>query len=184
MRIPVKATVPSARRIAAAGLLAAGLIAATAGGAQAARPKPGGSVPDELKPPAGNVPAATFNASGVQVYECSGGEWTFVEPAATLTDSRGRPVAIHFRSPTWQSTVDSSLVEASAVANVPVAGTIPLLLLKATENRGDGLFGRVTYIQRLATSGGAAPGGSCEDGETKGVPYKAKYRFFVKGTKR
>lgn len=183
MRISVKATVSSAGRIAAAGLLAAGLLAASAGAAHAATPKPGGSVPAELRPPAGNVAAATFNASGVQVYECSGGEWTFVEPAATLTDSRGRPVAIHFRGPTWQSTTDSSLVEARAVANVPVNGTIPLLLLEATENRGDGLFGRVTYIQRLATSGGAAPSGSCEDGDTKGVPYKAKYRFFVKGRK-
>jgi hypothetical protein len=53
------------------------------------------------------------------------------------------------------------------------------LLLKAATNRGDGIFGKVSYIQRLNTSGGLAPAGACTDGKTTGVPYTAKYRFFT-----
>jgi hypothetical protein len=60
-----------------------------------------------------------------------------------------------------------------------VPGSIAQLLLQASKNRGAGLFGKVTYVQRLATSGGAAPTGSCTDGQTSGVPYRAEYRFYV-----
>ncbi len=180
LRSNVKTMGSSLRRAASIGLLATGLVAASVGSAHAAgTPGRGTPVPPELKPPAGNVLAGTFSASGVQVYACNGGTWSFVEPVATLTSSRGRTEAIHFRGPSWQSTTDGSLVVAKAVANKPVTGTIPLLLLEATDNSGDGLFGRVTYIQRLATSGGAAPADSCEDGDTEGVPYRAQYRFFV-----
>ncbi|MEV5409991.1 DUF3455 domain-containing protein [Thermopolyspora sp. NPDC052614] len=180
MRSLAKTTGSSLRRAASIGLLATGLVAASVGSAHAtATPGHGAPVPPELKPPAGHVLAKAFSASGVQVYECNGGTWSFVEPAASLTDARGRTAAIHFRGPTWQSTTDGSLVVGKAVANKPVTGTIPLLLLEATDNRGDGLFGRVTYIQRLATQGGAAPTGPCEDGDTEGVPYRAQYRFFV-----
>lgn len=184
MRISAKASVSSLRRVAAAGLLATGLIAAFTGGAAAeAGPRPGDRVPSELRPPAGNVSAGTFDARGVQIYECSGGEWKFVEPVATLFGANGRPEAIHFRGPSWQSLRDGSLVEAKAIANVPVRGTIPLLLLEATKTRGDGLFGRVTFIQRLSTSGGAAPTEGCDEGEVRGVPYRAQYRLFVKNAR-
>jgi hypothetical protein len=70
-------------------------------------------------------------------------------------------------------------VEAGAVASSPVPGSIPELLLQSRRNRGDGLFGAVTYLQRLRTSGGVAPAGACTDGATTGVPYRADYRFFA-----
>jgi hypothetical protein len=63
-----------------------------------------------------------------------------------------------------------------------VTGSIPQLLLKATVNRGTGVFGSVTYINRLDTSGGAAPTGSCISGQTVGVPYTAQYLFYVAGS--
>jgi hypothetical protein len=142
----------------------------------------GPAVPPNLVPPAGQMLTADFAASGVQVYRCTTGTWTFVEPAANLlgraTQTGGIQSAIHFRGPSWESTGDGSLVEARVVATSPVPGSIPQLLLQATMNRGDGIFGHVTYIQRLGTSGGAAPTGACTDGQTSGVPYQAEYRFY------
>lgn len=142
------------------------------------------SVPPALEPPPGNMLSAVFRANGVQVYQCNAGAWAFVEPAAALR-GRGRHIrhgalsAIHFRGPSWESTDDGSLVEAKVVASSPVDGSIPELLLQATRNRGVGVFGQASYVQRLATSGGVAPGGACADGATVGVPYRALYRFFV-----
>jgi Protein of unknown function (DUF3455) len=142
--------------------------------------------PPALNPPAGQVLVADFAASGVQVYQCTSAAWVFVEPAANLLGwakgSSGPRTVIHFRGPSWESTNDGSLVEAKAKVNLPVTGSIPQLLLESTRNRGDGLFGHVSYIQRLATSGGAAPAGACTEGQTTGVPYRARYRFFAPAT--
>jgi hypothetical protein len=141
-------------------------------------------VPIEIAVPAGNVPIADLHAEGVQIYQCTGAAWVFLEPAASLagrttTRPRTAQTAIHFRGPSWESTTDGSLVTATAVANSPVPGSIAQLLLKAATNRGDGIFGKVSYIQRLNTTGGAMPTGACTDGKTAAVPYTAKYRFFV-----
>ena len=139
-------------------------------------------VPPALAVPAGQALTAAFAAQGVQVYQCTAGAWVFVEPAASLigqaTAARGLQTAVHFRGPSWESTTDGSLVTATSVANSPVPGSIPQLLLKAATNRGTGIFGKVSYIQRLNTTGGAAPAGTCTDGKTTGVPYTARYRFY------
>jgi hypothetical protein len=143
------------------------------------------AVPPALVPPTGHVLSSVFRAHGVQVYQCTAGAWTFLEPAANLTGRvkgpyrAGRHTAIHFRGPSWESTKDGSLVEAKVVASSPVPGSIPQLLLQATKTRGDGAFGHVTYVQRLATSGGVTPTGACPDGHSTGVAYQAEYRFYV-----
>ena len=144
------------------------------------------SVPPQLEPPAGNSLSAVFTGSGVQIYQCGNGAWSLLEPAAQLAGvavpGGAFCTAIHFRGPSWESTQDRSRVQASPIASQPVAGAIPELLLKATSNRGDGTFGRVSYIQRLATKGGVAPAGACADGQTIAVPYSATYRFFAPAT--
>lgn len=141
------------------------------------------SVPPGLKPPTGNVLAAQFVGIGVQVYQCTAGAWVFHEPAANLVGhAAGKPgvqTAIHYAGPTWQSTTDGSLVQGTAVASSPVPGSIPQLLLKATTTQGTGIFGTVTYINRLDTRGGAAPTSSCTSGQTIGVRYSAQYLFYV-----
>jgi hypothetical protein len=141
------------------------------------------SVSPELVPPAGNVLSAVFAAHGLQIYECKATAWSLLEPAASLTGGTVRPfrpaTAVHFRGPSWESTDDGSLVEGKPFASVPSPGTINQLLVQAKLNRGTGIFGKVTYIQRLATSGGVAPAGTCPAGATVGVPYRAVYRFFV-----
>jgi hypothetical protein len=39
-------------------------------------------------------------------------------------------------------------------------------------------LGRTTYVQRLNTSGGVAPAGTCTPGATIAVPYTADYFFW------
>lgn len=149
----------------------------------------GNSVPASLRPPAGNVLTARFAGRDVQVYQCTAGAWVLLEPAANLVGRssgsshvgrRSRiQTAIHYKGPTWESTTDGSLVQGATIASSPVPGSIPQLLLRATENRGTGIFGRVTFISRLKTRGGAAPSGSCSNGQTTSVPYAAQYLFYA-----
>jgi hypothetical protein len=140
-------------------------------------------VPPAVRVPAGQVLIGDFLATGVQVYRCTAAGWAFVEPAANLAGWTQRPAsvatAVHFRGPSWESTDDGSVVEAKVIASSPVAGSIPQLLLQSTGNRGDGVFGHVSYLQRLATRGGTAPAGVCTEHQTTGVRYRAEYRFFT-----
>ncbi|MEU4626747.1 DUF3455 domain-containing protein [Actinoplanes sp. NPDC023801] len=143
-------------------------------------------VPAALNPPAGHVLHAVLKARGVQVYECRAAAWTLLEPAASLTGVTVHPVkkvsALHFRGPSWQSDQDGSRLEGDpeGVVRVPSEqpGSIQQLRITAKPGRGDGVFGKVTYVQRLDTVGGLAPAGSCAGGTTA-VPYRAVYRFFV-----
>ncbi|GAA1027265.1 DUF3455 domain-containing protein [Amycolatopsis albidoflavus] len=147
------------------------------GAASASAATASADVPDAIMVPAGNTEIATFQGYGVQIYGCPAGAWTLIQPAAVLTDD-GWPVAIHSKGPTWTSIVDGSSVGAKAVASSPQPGAIPQLLLKANSNTGQGIFGTVTYVQRLNTRGGVAPGGTCSTGAQTAVPYSADYAFW------
>jgi hypothetical protein len=166
------------------GLLGAAPVASGTATASVAVPVRAGStgvdsVPPEIRVPPGNRLVAALPAQGVQVYTCTAGTWVFLEPVAQLHDQS--PVAIHFRGPSWESTRDGSLVEAETVASSPVVGSIPQLLLHETSTRGSGIFGSVTYVQRLDTVGGVKPSSACMNGQTQGVPYTAEYRFYTRG---
>ncbi|MFE3781096.1 DUF3455 domain-containing protein [Amycolatopsis sp. NPDC059090] len=156
--------------LAVGALLLGGAASASAASARA-------EVPDAIKVPTGNLKIATFHGEGVQIYGCTGGTWTLLQPAAVLTDHH-RPVAIHSKGPTWTSIADGSAVRATAVASSPQPAAIPQLLLKANLNAGDGIFGIVTYIQRLNTRGGVTPAGACSAGEQTAVQYSADYAFW------
>ena len=60
-------------------------------------------------------------------------------------------------------------------------GSIPWLLLSAKANQGPGLFSSVKSIQRLNTTGGAAPAtaSQAQAGQEARIPYTATYAFFV-----
>jgi hypothetical protein len=135
-------------------------------------------VPDAIKVPDGNKRIAVMPARGVQTYQCTAGAWVFVQPDAILRH-HGRAEVLHTRGPVWTSVVDGSSVTAATQASSPVPGAIPELLLKATGNRGPGLLSAVTYIQRLNTTGGLAPTGSCTEGATASIRYTADYAFWV-----
>jgi hypothetical protein len=134
-------------------------------------------LPPSLVVPAGNRLTSSLDGSGVQIYQCVKAKWTLLQPAATLT-AEGKPVGLHFKGPVWVSTVDGSEVGAAPVATVNREGAIPELLLKATQNHGQGMFSKVTYVQRLRTTGGVAPAGSCTEGSQQAIRYSAVYRFW------
>ena len=138
------------------------------------------AVPAALEVPSGHKVAFHAFAVGVQIYEWSGSAWVFVAPEAVLcADAGGNgEVAIHYAGPTWESESGSKVV-GSRVASSPAPNAIPWLLLEAVSAEGPGLFHRVTYIQRVNTTGGTAP---ATPGTTAGtrveVPYTAEYVFY------
>ncbi|MFD9702703.1 DUF3455 domain-containing protein [Lentzea sp. NPDC059081] len=165
------------------GLAACGTTTGTAKPTPVAQASPDApvAVAAAVQVPAGQQLVGEYPATGVQTYSCTNGAWKGLEPAATLVDKTGKPIILHSRGPVWVSTVDGSAVEATPVdgAKNDVKGAVPELLLKTKTARGDGLFGKVSYVQRLATEGGVAPSGACKNGAQISVPYKAIYTFFT-----
>lgn len=172
------------KQVASSALLATAILAAACAAApDSSTPH----VPEVVRAPAGQVMAREFLASGVQLYECVPGkagqyEWKFRGPEAALRDKAGASQGRHYGGPTWEAS-DGSRVVAKVRASAPAAkaGAIPLLLLDAQSNQGQGAFARVRSIQRLATEGGVAPAYACGQGEVgrvARVPYTAIYRFF------
>lgn len=161
--------------------IVAGGVGSTAAPAPAAMDISVARVAPAVQVPSGNKIVAKFYAKGVQTYLCTTGAWKGLEPAATLADRLGRAVALHSRGPIWVSTLDGSAVEAAPVdgARNEVPGAVPELLLKAKSTRGEGVFGKVSYVQRLATKGGLAPAGGCQEGAQTSVHYEALYTFSV-----
>jgi hypothetical protein len=141
-------------------------------------------VPAAIAVPDGNKLDSIFKAKGVQIYGCTDAKWALIEPAATLSGITLKPVkkvsAIHFRGPSWQSDSDGTLVEGMSPVSAPSAtpNSIAQLLVTARSTRGEGTFGGVTFIQRLATVGGVAPATACTADQTVSVRYTAVYRFF------
>jgi hypothetical protein len=140
---------------------------------------------EEMKPPAGHHLFMEVQAEGDQIYTCTstpaGLAWVFTAPEAVLR-ARGGPVAGHHSAgPTWEGLDGSQVVGAKVAGASPDPGAIPWLLLRAASHRGKGKMETVTYIQRLGTRGGVAPGGGCDGpsvGQVARVPYAATYCFF------
>ena len=132
---------------------------------------------------AGNEVAFHAYALGVQVYRWNGAAWAFVEPVANLYADRGfhGQVGTHYAGPTWESNSGSRVV-ARRVANTgctPDAKAIPWLKLETVTADGPGIFGGVTFIQRVNTTGGVAPAApGAFVGEEARVPYPAEYFFY------
>jgi hypothetical protein len=158
------------------------------------------NVPDIIRAPEDVTLIHHFHAAGTQNYKCTAtaGEgdagttyaWVFVAPEAILSDDCGNDVGTHFAgsggaaTPRWQFTADGSFVQGVKVQASPVAGAIPELLLKATQTTA-GAFADVTFVQRLATVGGAAPSApDCNAGnvdEVRKSGYSAEYYFYAGG---
>jgi hypothetical protein len=69
-----------------------------------------------------------------------------------------------------------------AKADAPDASAIPWLLLAAKSHAGEGALANVSFIERVATTGGKAPARGCDatrvDAEQR-VPYTASYYFYT-----
>jgi hypothetical protein len=148
------------------------------------------AVPENLKPAANEHFLMAVAAKGVQIYECRANEktamyeWIFVAPQADLRDASGNVVGKHYSGPRWESS-DGSIVVGTVKerAPSPAAGAIPWLLLTTKAERGTGLFSGISSIQRVNTTGGAAPISGCGEsttGTTTRVPYTADYYLFTR----
>ena len=137
-----------------------------------------------LAVPAGSDPAFSLLAIGVQIYTCtatpSGAAWVFTAPEAALSDGQGRAAGTHFAGPTWKASDGSTVVGTKVAGATPDPASIPWLLLSAASHDGGGRMERVTFIQRLRTSGGNPPASGCDAarvGTVARVPYGATYCF-------
>jgi hypothetical protein len=134
-------------------------------------------------------------ATGTQNYACRGTDvdagdgkayaWTLVAPAAQLADCGGAIIGMHSAptgaaAPQWTNSDGSVVVGRRVAAYTPDAQAIPWLLLAASSHSDTGVMSRVTYVQRLHTSGGVASGTCDADhaGATSEIPYSADYYFF------
>jgi len=176
MKTAVKATVLA--------LLASAVVAGTALAGPAAQTAAGDALDPRTYDPGSKLFLVT-HATGVQKYTCqANGTWLFTDPEATLFKTTGTPkeMGSHFLNfatgrPVWMLQ-DGSSVEAARKAAQPAgAGNIALLLLETATTTGDRL-GATTYVQRLNTSGGVAPAGTCTPGDRAAVPYTADYFFW------
>jgi hypothetical protein len=152
-------------------------------------PRP--DVPAGIVVPTGNDVGMIGHATGVQTYECAldatnNLSWRFRAPRADLFDDDGLFIE-HFggvdkglpAGAWWQSVRDLSRVHAGNAVSAPNAGSIPLLRLEKLDVAGDGILSRVSFIQRLATSGGVGPTGPCSPVDARvDVPYTADYYFY------
>jgi hypothetical protein len=113
----------------------------------------------------------------------------FTSINANPSDSTPKPVPLS-GNVTWQSSFDTSKVWAAKTGQIdagthsscPNNGAIPCLRLQSIGNQEGPTSGRflakATFIQRLNTSGGAAPTTACTVGQTQLQPYEADYVFF------
>ena len=147
------------------------------------------ALPEAVKVPLGNRVALESVGVGEITYECrekaaAAGqfEWVFVGPSAVLNDRGGKAIGTYYGPPATWAAMDGSKITGTQLAVAPsAAGNIPLQLVKANPAMGSGAMSGVSYIQRVATSGGVAPAAACAmDGKGKKeiVKYQADYIFW------
>jgi len=145
-------------------------------------------IPDELKVPEGEKLLLKAHATGFQIYTCKSDgaaapQWELKAPDADLHDRKGAVIGHHFAGPTWKHK-DGSEVTGKANAHVdsPDANSIPWLRVAATGHTGEGVFAKVSTIQRINTKGGKAPAaGDCtvaSSGTESKSSYSADYYFY------
>ena len=148
------------------------------------------SLPPSIQVPTGNKVALETVGVGDITYECRDKvnmpgqtEWVFVGPNAVLNDRMGKQVGKYYGPPaTWEA-MDGSKLTATQLAVAPSGPTsLPYQLVKANPAMGMGAMTGVTYIQRVALTGGVAPASMPCTPMTKGqkatVKYQADYIFW------
>ena len=144
----------------------------------------------QMKDPDGQKVQFRFHTlpGSVQIYTCkpSGQSfaWSGPDPDAILLDSAKKLTVHHYKGPTWEAT-DGSLVRSDAALArhyLPtVASAVHWLELPAKDPSRQ--FAKVTFIQRIDTSGGLPPTAKPCDaghaGDQERVAYSAHYVFYV-----
>ena len=146
------------------------------------------SIPEQIKPPSGNVPVLSVHAKGDQIYQCllNGGvySWQLQAPDAKLFDEQGKVVGNHYSGPIWEYK-ESSRVVGRVVNKIDIApdSSISWLLVEVVAHKGNSLFSDVSFINRINTRGGLPPLSGCDSnhlGGEKRVAYTADYIFYAK----
>ena len=152
-----------------------------------------GEIPAILHVPEGNKLAYRVYATGVQIYEVRRSAtnptvfvWVNTAPSANLylQPAFNNLVGTHYGGPTWDF-IQGPYKEEKAVATKLQAAivdptAVPWLLLKTVESLSTP-GNKVTYIQRVCTTGGLAPNTTPNEsdlGLVEHVPYTATYLFY------
>lgn len=185
----------SARPVALSALVASAAVLAACGsmdnkGAMSMSTFSQASLPATIQVPAGNKVAWETVGVGDISYECRDKanmpgqtEWVFVGPNAVLNDRAGKQVGKYYGPPaTWEAN-DGSKLTATQLAVAPSGPTsLPFQLVKANPAMGSGALTGVTYIQRVALTGGVAPAATpctpMNKGQKTTVKYQADYIFW------
>ncbi|HYV91625.1 MAG TPA: DUF3455 domain-containing protein [Chitinophagales bacterium] len=151
-------------------------------------------VPAIIAVPAGNKVLWRAFATGTQIYKVTQSTtdptvylWSFVAPSATLYSNSGltNAIGLHYIGPTWSCTTGPDA--GKFVIGVKLQGitqdvtAVPWLLLQSVPNSDPNYFTRITYIQRINTTGGLAPTTGADAahlGEQVEIPYTATYYFY------
>jgi hypothetical protein len=146
--------------------------------------------------PQGHRALFLARAKGTLTYEMrqapAGGaaEWMLVGMTGDLYDESGvmpnmgfsglGQVIAHTGDGLTLTAHDRSRVSVSQVAivNAPKDGDAAWALFRSNASETSGLLRAVTYVQRLATAGGAPPGAAQAGGRVE-VPYEAVYAFYA-----
>ncbi len=155
-------------------------------GQKAANPLPTA----DLKTPDGQKVRFRFQTQphSVQIYTCrqtsQGFAWAGPDPDAILISADRKLIVHHYKGPAWEAT-DGSMVrsDGSLARHFLPQNKDAVHWLELPAKVQSKQFGRVTFIQRIDTSGGLPPSDQPCDaqhaGDQERVPYSATYLFFV-----
>lgn len=137
-----------------------------------------------IKVPNGHEPVLRLRGNGVQIFRCEAvdGEhlWRFRQPEADLIDDAGQVAARHGANFTFEHRDTSRLVTAIvAHDDAPKRDDLRWVLFTARPY-GRGVFGNISYVQRVNTTGGMPPPNcqSAEAGRLLRVNFSAEFVFY------
>jgi hypothetical protein len=139
-------------------------------------------VPDDIGVDGPLVLYAHAHGDQIYTWQASSKSWKLKAPDASFTSEAG-PKGRHYAGPAWDCDDGSKVVgRRDAEHPAPDSSAIGWLRLVATSHGGNGILSKVTYIQRINTTGGKAPSSpGAKDGEEVRVPYTADYIFYGPG---
>jgi hypothetical protein len=137
-----------------------------------------------IKAPSEVEPVLEMAATGVQIFRCEpdkeGYHWAFKLPEAELRDAGGALVGHHGANYSFEH-VDGSRLIGTIVSydSAPTDDSLRWLLLR-TQSYGQGEFDKITYVQRVETSGGMPPTQCAAEqaNQILRVPFSAKFIFY------
>jgi hypothetical protein len=137
-----------------------------------------------IRAPSEVEPVFELAATGAQIFRCEPDKeryhWVFRLPEAELRDERRQVVAHHGANYSFEH-IDGSRLIGTIVGydSAPSADAVHWLLLR-TQSYGAGEFDKVTYVQRVDTSGGIPPEQCSADqvNQILRVPFSAKFVFY------